>query len=184
MPAQSPTLSPTLSAMTAGLRGSSSGMPASTLPTRSAPTSAAFVKMPPPRRANTEMSEPPKPRPTSAENSATPENTSMDMMDTERMPRPMTNMPVTVPDWNATRRACPSPVRAASAVRTFAATEMRMPMKPAAAEAAPPTTKPMAVHTPKPDTPKKPGTKSTMATTTPTMATVRYWRPRYAIAPS
>ena len=37
MPAQSPTLSPTLSAMTAGLRGSSSGIPASTLPTRSAP---------------------------------------------------------------------------------------------------------------------------------------------------
>src|SRR6266508_3727467 len=34
MPAQSPTLSPTLSAMVAGLRGSSSGMPASTLPTR------------------------------------------------------------------------------------------------------------------------------------------------------
>src|SRR3954447_19660936 len=50
MPAQSPTLSPTLSAITAGLRGSSSGMPASTLPTRSAPTSAAFVKMSPPRR--------------------------------------------------------------------------------------------------------------------------------------
>src|SRR6202020_843960 len=39
MPAQSPTLSPTLSAITAGLRGSSSGIPASTLPTRSAPTS-------------------------------------------------------------------------------------------------------------------------------------------------
>ena len=36
MPATSPTLSPTLSAITAGLRGSSSGMPASTLPTRSA----------------------------------------------------------------------------------------------------------------------------------------------------
>ena len=42
-PAQSPTLSPTRSAITAGLRGSSSGMPASTLPTRSAPTSAALV---------------------------------------------------------------------------------------------------------------------------------------------
>ena len=42
-PAQSPTLSPTRSAMTAGLRGSSSGMPASTFPTRSAPTSAALV---------------------------------------------------------------------------------------------------------------------------------------------
>ena len=66
MPAQSPTLSPTLSAITAGLRGSSSGMPASILPTRSAPTSAALVKMPPPRRANTEISEPPKPSPISA----------------------------------------------------------------------------------------------------------------------
>lgn len=40
---QSPTLSPTKSAMTAGLRGSSSGMPCSTFPTRSAPTSAALV---------------------------------------------------------------------------------------------------------------------------------------------
>jgi len=43
MPATSPTLSPTLSAMTAALLGWSSGMPASTLPTRSAPTSAALV---------------------------------------------------------------------------------------------------------------------------------------------
>ena len=66
MPAQSPTLSPTLSAITAGLRGSSSGMPASILPTMSAPTSAPLVKMPPPRRAKTEISEPPKPRPMSA----------------------------------------------------------------------------------------------------------------------
>ena len=64
MPAQSPTLSPTLSAMVAGLRGSSSGMPASTLPTRSAPTSAALVKMPPPTRRNRASSEPPKPNPT------------------------------------------------------------------------------------------------------------------------
>ena len=47
--------------MTAGLRGSSSGMPASTLPTRSAPTSAAFVKMPPPTRANSAMLEAPMP---------------------------------------------------------------------------------------------------------------------------
>src|SRR5437868_3752385 len=59
MPAQSPTLSPTLSAITAGLRGSSSGMPASTLPARSAPSSAALVKVPPPSGANTEISEPP-----------------------------------------------------------------------------------------------------------------------------
>ena len=60
MPAQSPTLSPTLSAITAGLRGSSSGIPASILPTRSAPTSAPLVKMPPPRRAKIEISEAPK----------------------------------------------------------------------------------------------------------------------------
>ena len=65
MPAQSPTLSPTLSAMVAGLRGSSSGIPASTLPTMSPPTSAPLVKMPPPRRAKMEISEAPKPRPTS-----------------------------------------------------------------------------------------------------------------------
>src|SRR5690606_22062211 len=40
-----------VSAMVAGLRGSSSGIPASTFPTRSAPTSAALVKIPPPTRA-------------------------------------------------------------------------------------------------------------------------------------
>ena len=62
MPATSPTLSPTLSAMVAGLRGSSSGMPASTLPTRSAPTSAALVKMPPPTRANRAWVEAPMPK--------------------------------------------------------------------------------------------------------------------------
>ena len=63
MPAQSPTLSPTLSAMVAALRGSSSGIPASTLPTRSAPTSAALVKMPPPTRMNRARSEAPKAKP-------------------------------------------------------------------------------------------------------------------------
>ena len=47
IPATSPTISPTLSAIVAGLR-SSSGNPASTFPTKSAPTSAAFVKIPPP----------------------------------------------------------------------------------------------------------------------------------------
>src|SRR4029450_13221983 len=61
MPAQSPTLSPTLSAIVAALRGSSSGMPASTLPTRSAPTSAALVKMPPPTRMNMASRAPTKP---------------------------------------------------------------------------------------------------------------------------
>ena len=66
IPAQSPTLSPTLSAMTAGLRGSSSGIPFSTLPTKSAPTSAALVNIPPPIRANIEIRLPPNARPISA----------------------------------------------------------------------------------------------------------------------
>merc|ERR1719305_1805049 len=48
IPAMSPTLSPTLSAMHAGFLGSSSSIPYSFLPERSAPTSAALVEMPPP----------------------------------------------------------------------------------------------------------------------------------------
>ena len=43
IPATSPTLSPTLSAIVAGFLGESSLSPASILPTKSAPTSAAFV---------------------------------------------------------------------------------------------------------------------------------------------
>jgi len=43
IPAISPTLSPTLSAMVPGFLGESSGREASTLPARSAPTSAALV---------------------------------------------------------------------------------------------------------------------------------------------
>merc|ERR1719182_749424 len=42
IPATSPTLSPTLSAMQAGFRGSSSSRPHSFLPDKSAPTSAAL----------------------------------------------------------------------------------------------------------------------------------------------
>jgi len=41
-PAQSPTLSPTKSAITAGFLASSSGILDSTLPIKSAPTSAAY----------------------------------------------------------------------------------------------------------------------------------------------
>ena len=66
IPAQSPTLSPTLSAITAGFLGSSSGIPASILPTRSAPTSAPLVKIPPPSLAKIEIREPPKANPINA----------------------------------------------------------------------------------------------------------------------
>ena len=59
-------MSPTLSAITAGFLGSSSGIPASTLPTRSAPTSAPLVKIPPPHLAKIDIREAPKPSATSA----------------------------------------------------------------------------------------------------------------------
>ena len=41
-------------------------MPASTLPTKSAPTSAPFVKIPPPNLAKIEIKEAPKPNATRA----------------------------------------------------------------------------------------------------------------------
>ena len=66
IPAQSPTLSPTLSAITAGFLGSSSGIPASTFPTKSAPTSAPLVNIPPPYLAKIEISDAPKPNATNA----------------------------------------------------------------------------------------------------------------------
>ena len=52
--------------MTAGFLGSSSGIPASTFPTKSAPTSAPFVKIPPPNLAKIEIKEAPKPNATRA----------------------------------------------------------------------------------------------------------------------
>ena len=63
MPAISPTLSPTLSAITPGFLGSSSGMPASIFPTKSAPTSALLVKMPPPTLENRATADAPTPKP-------------------------------------------------------------------------------------------------------------------------
>ena len=129
MPAQSPTLSPTLSAMVAGLRGSSSGMPASTLPTRSAPTSAALVKMPPPTRRNSASSEPPNPKPTRIAELVF-WNAIM-MSDAPSRPSPTVNMPATPPVRNATCSAAGiEPFLAAAAVRTLPRTARLMPMKP------------------------------------------------------
>ena len=55
-----------LSAIVAGFLGSSSGIPASTFPTKSAPTSAPFVKIPPPNLAKIEINDAPKPNATKA----------------------------------------------------------------------------------------------------------------------
>ncbi len=54
--------------MVAGFLGSSSGIPASTLPTKSAPTSAALVYIPPPTRANNAMDSAPKENPARVSN--------------------------------------------------------------------------------------------------------------------
>ena len=130
MPAQSPTLSPTLSAMVAAFRGSSSGMPASTFPTRSAPTSAALVKIPPPTLMNSAISEAPKPNPTRTAVAVFWKVNTITVAPSR--PRPTHNMPVTEPVRNATLRASdiPPPRAAAAAVLTFPRTAMLIPMNP------------------------------------------------------
>ena len=129
MPAQSPTLSPTLSAMVAGLRGSSSGMPASTLPTRSAPTSAALVKMPPPTRRNSARSEPPKPNPMRIDEAVFWKIITMAVAPSR--PRPAVNRPIVPPERKATCMAASiEPVWAAAAVRTLALVASHMPVNP------------------------------------------------------
>ncbi len=185
MPAQSPTLSPTLSAITAGLRGSSSGIPASTLPTRSAPTSAPLVKMPPPSRAKTLMRLDPKARPISGRTSSAVSPRIRKYPATDSRPRPTTSSPVTAPPRKAMPSAGPRPRLAASAVRTLARTETFMPMKPAAAEATAPIRKPIAAsHPSRAESTVCPRRPMRRKSTTATPAMIVYWRVRYAWAPS
>ena len=78
-------------------------MPASTLPTRSAPTSAAFVKIPPPTRMNRAISDAPNPKPTST---AVALFWKMKTIVVAPMsPRPTQNRPVMPPVRNATLSA-------------------------------------------------------------------------------
>ena len=139
MPATSPTLSPTLSAIVAGLRGSSSGMPASTLPTRSAPTSAALVKMPPPTRAKSAAQLAPMPNMTIvfamvSASQRKPYSSIRNQTDTSSMPSPTTVKPMTEPEDMATRRPRLRLSFAALAVRALAVVAMRIPTKPAMQE--------------------------------------------------
>ncbi len=126
MPAQSPTLSPTLSAMVAALRGSSSGMLFSTLPTRSAPTSAALVKMPPPTRMNIASSAAPKPKPSSTLGASSWKKITTRLAPSR--PRPTVSMPTVAPVRKpmciAGSRPCDS---AAAATRRLACTARFMP---------------------------------------------------------
>ena len=126
MPAQSPTLSPTLSAMVAALRGSSSGMFCSTLPTRSAPTSAALVKMPPPTRMNMASIAAPKPKPSRMTGASLLKISTT--IAAPPSPRPTVDMPTWAPVRKAIFIAGSRPsLRAAEATRTFARTASHMP---------------------------------------------------------
>ncbi len=84
---------------------------------------------------------------------------------------------MTEPPLKATPSAAPSPLLAASAVRTLVRTETFMPMKPAAAEAVAPIRKPIAAFQPSSDestaSPRKPMTTNR---TTATAAMIVYWR--------
>src|SRR3970040_363592 len=173
MPATSPTLSPTLSAMTAGFRGSSSGMPASILPTRSAPTSADLVLMPPPTRAKSAMDEAPMAKPLMMTGSCQRRK----KMPRPRMPSAAMVRPMTEPPKKATASALSRPtVRAACAVRTLALVAAFMPMNPASMEQTAPEMKASAVRVPMPR-------ESRTATTTMNQTRIEYSLRRNAIAP-
>ena len=88
--------------MVAALRGSSSGMPASTLPTRSAPTSAALVKIPPPTLMNSASSDAPKPKPTRTAVAVFWKRKTMTVAPSS--PSPTQSIPVTAPVRKATLR--------------------------------------------------------------------------------
>ena len=130
IPATSPTLSPTLSAMTAGFLGSSSGIPSSTLPVRSAATSAVLVKMPPPALANRARELAPKEKPSRMVASAVRRSTAM----TPSRLKPTTARPMTEPPRKPIRNAVFRSFFAPSAVRPLAEVATRMPIFPAMAE--------------------------------------------------
>ena len=114
-----------------------SGIPASTLPTRSAPTSAALVKMPPPKRAKIETSDALEREGGERGHhqpviSGTAHDVCQHVEDLQiaSRARPATSRPVTAPARKATVR--PFPRLVLSPMRTLARTEMFMPMNPAA----------------------------------------------------
>ncbi len=122
--------------MVAGLRGSSSGIPASTLPTMSDPTSAALVNIPPPTLAKSAIDEAPNPKAATVFISWK----IIYKIDIPRMPIPTTDTPITAPLENATLRPELRLTLAAAAVRVFALIAILIPKKPVVAEHSAPTT--------------------------------------------
>src|SRR3954463_5897423 len=76
-------------------------MPASTFPTRSAPTSAALVKMPPPTRMNMASRAPPNPKPSRTIGAVSRNSSSASAA--PKSPRPTVIIPTTPPVRNADR---------------------------------------------------------------------------------
>ena len=155
IPATSPTLSPTLSAMTAGLRGSSSGIPCSTFPTRSAPTSAALVKIPPPTRPNNAIEEPPRPKPAMTSIRmcvSTPEGSKpTNIRYTPISPntaKPTKPKPITAPDCKATWNALEIEVLAETVVRALPIVAIFIPTKPDTIDIPAPSRNESAVYIP------------------------------------
>ncbi len=119
--------------MVAAFRGSSSGMFFSTLPTRSAPTSAALVKMPPPTRMNMANMAAPNPKPSKMVG-ASPWNTNTTIAAPSR-PNPTVAMPTWAPVRKAIFIAVSRPsLRAAEATRTLARVASHIPRNPISAE--------------------------------------------------
>eukprot|EP00755_Sulcionema_specki_P002702 Sspe_Gene.3436::Locus_1139_Transcript_1_2_Confidence_0.500_Length_2201::g.3436::m.3436 len=151
IPAMSPTLSPMQSAITPGFSGESSGSPFTTFPTRSAPTSAAFVKIPPPTRPKHAIDDPPSPNAAMHSYSrifASCDESPRIALNTRIVryrfssPSDTSENPITIPPWNAvvnapctlrpvlpppsSRTTAPTP----HAVRLFVYVAIRIPMYP------------------------------------------------------
>src|SRR3989338_10353102 len=116
-------------------------MPASTLPTKSVPTSAALVKMPPPSRAKIEIKLAPKPKPIKALTSLVRKKNPA----TDNSPKATTKKPVMEPALKAKDKAGANPFRDASAVLSLERTATFIPIYPAKAEATAPTKNPSEV---------------------------------------
>ena len=135
-----------MSAIVAGFLGSSSGIPASTFPTKSAPTSAAFVYIPPPTLANKAIDSAPRENPAKVSRTIVISSTEVhdplmkklkNIMKNAVNPstaKPATPNPITVPPANEIFNASGRLVFAAWVVLTFVFVAIFIPIFPASAE--------------------------------------------------
>ncbi len=137
--------------MTPGFLGSSSGISFSTLPTKSAPTSADLVKIPPPTLENKATVDAPIPKPCIVD--AVAGSLPYNMYNSPKPRRPMaaTVRPMIDPPKNATERLSLTPeFCAAVAVLTLALVAVYMPMKPVIEELKAPTINATVLLSPSP----------------------------------